>query len=205
MRKGMTLVELLIVIALIAVLAAINFAVLSKVRQRAYLGSCISNLRQLVLAVHMYENDWGTVPIESPVETPEGIYGFVQQMLNPYVRDDAIFLCPADFTGGRYHYAEDALGNPMPMNFKVIRWQGREWLTSYQYFVNFLVVELYGGGSTRLLPESPLFTCDWHLPHFRNIQTVLARYDGVVEVVPWGRYRTLHALFEGGKKDDKGG
>jgi len=80
----MTLMELLIVIALIAVLVAINFAVLSKVRQRAYLGTCISNLRQLVLAVHMYENDWGTVPIESPTKTPEGIYGVVQQMISPY-------------------------------------------------------------------------------------------------------------------------
>ncbi|MCS3919404.1 type II secretion system protein [Fervidibacter sacchari] len=202
MKKGMTLIELLIVIALIAVLAAINFAVLNKVRQRAYLGTCINNLRQLVLAVHMYENDWGTVPIENPVETPEGIYGFVQQMLNPYVRDDSIFLCPADFTGGRYSYAEDALGNPMPMNPKVIRWKGREWLTSYQYFVNIGVVELFGGGSTRLLPESPLFTCDWHHPHFRNIETILARYNGAVEVVPLGLYKRLHALFEGGKRID---
>jgi prepilin-type N-terminal cleavage/methylation domain-containing protein len=195
MKKGITLVELLIVIALIAVLAAINFAVLSKVRQRAYLGSCISNLRQLVLAVHMYENDWGTVPIESPTKTPEGIYGVVQQMINPYVRDDSIFLCPADFTGGRYRYAEDALGNPKPMDFGVIRWLGREWLTSYDYFVNDLVVREYGKGSKTLRSESPLFECDWHIPHFKAL--VVARYSGTVEVIPRGLLKELHALFEG--------
>ncbi len=140
------------------------------------------------------------MPIENYVETPEGVYGFVQQMLYPYVRDDAIFLCPADFTGGRYHYAEDALGNPKPMNPKVIRWKGQEWLTSYQYFVNSGVVEYYGRGSTRLLPESPLFACDWHLPHFRVL--VLARYNGTVEVAPVGLYKSIHALFEGGKRID---
>ncbi len=54
---GMTLVELIIVLAVIAILAGLIFTTLIKVRQRAYLSSCIQNLRQLVLAVHMYEND----------------------------------------------------------------------------------------------------------------------------------------------------
>jgi prepilin-type N-terminal cleavage/methylation domain-containing protein len=195
MQKGMTLVELVIVLAVIAVLAALSFTAISKVRQRAYLGNCIHNLRQLVLAVHMYENDYGTVPIESPTKTPEGIYGVVQQMLNPYVHGKEIFLCPADFTGGRYHYAEDAFGNPKPMNSKVIRWKGQEWLTSYDYFVNDLVVRDYGKGATRLKSESPLFDCNWHIPHFKAL--VIARYNGTVEVIPGGSVKELRALFEG--------
>jgi prepilin-type N-terminal cleavage/methylation domain len=59
MRKGMTLIELLIVIGIIVVLAGLIFSVTLQARKRGQLSACISNLRQLVLAVHAYENDWG--------------------------------------------------------------------------------------------------------------------------------------------------
>lgn len=200
MRQGMTLVELLIVVAIIAVIAGLSMSVLMRVRQRAYLATCISNLRQLVQAVHMYEDDWGTVPIVHPIKTSEGLYGSEVQLLYPYVNSDAVFLCPADFTGGRLHYAEDALGNPKPYNPKVIVWKGREWLTSYVYFVTAAAFEVFGRGDPRLKPNSPLFCCDWHIPNFRV--DVLARYNGAIEVTPVGFYKNLHALFEGGEGDN---
>ncbi len=120
LRQGMTLVELLIVVAIIAMIAGLSMSVLMTVKQKAYLATCISNLHQLVQAVHMYEDDWGIVPMERPISTPEGSYGCVVQLLYPYVNSDAVFLCPADFTGGRLHYAEDTLGNPKSYNPKVI-------------------------------------------------------------------------------------
>ena len=201
MRQGMTLVELLIVVAIIAVMAGLSMSVLMRVRQRAYLATCISNLRQLVQAVHMYEDDWGTVPIEERVKTLEGSYGFVMQLLYPYVNNnDTVFLCPADFTGGRFHYAEDALGNPKPYNPKIIVWKGREWLTSYDYFVDNVAFKVFGRGDPRLKPNSPLFSCLWHIPNLRV--EVLARYNGVVEVTPAGFYKDLHALFEGAEEDN---
>ncbi|MCS7266183.1 MAG: DUF1559 domain-containing protein [Armatimonadetes bacterium] len=96
MRRGMTLVELLIVIAIIAVIAGLSMSVLIRTRQRAYLATCISNLRQLVQAVHMYESDWGIVPIEEHVELPNGWWGWFHQRVFQYVRDDSVFLCPSD-------------------------------------------------------------------------------------------------------------
>ncbi len=197
MKRGMTLVELLIVVGIIAIVAGLSMAVIFRVRQRAYLAVCINNLRQLVQAVHMYEQDWGTVPIERPTETPEGIYGRVHQMIYPYVKNDAVYLCPADFTGGRMSYAEDAHGRPAPYdpNPWAVTWQGKEWLMSYIYCINDLVVEEYGKGSTKLKFESPLFICDWHAPHYRAM--VIARYGGTVEIVSPGLYKSIHALFEG--------
>jgi len=171
----MTFVELLIVVGIIAVIAGLSMSVLLKLRQRAYLATCISNLRQLVQAVHMYEDDWGTVPIERPVKIGDGTYGKVQQMLYPYVKNDDVFLCPSDFTGGKLAYSEsytmDITGNPIPYpdpqnpNPASVFWNGKWWLTSYCYLVNFVTVEEYGKGNTRLKVESPLFTCDWHIPN----------------------------------------
>ena len=52
-----TLVELLVVISIIAVLAALLLPALSRARDRAQTASCGSNLRQLGLAFHMYLDD----------------------------------------------------------------------------------------------------------------------------------------------------
>lgn len=56
-RNGFTLVELLVVIAIIAILVALILPALSRGKERAVTVRCISNLRQLGLAMQSYAND----------------------------------------------------------------------------------------------------------------------------------------------------
>ena len=55
---GFTLVELLVVVAVLAIIAAILIPMLCRVRELAYRTECASNLRQLGQAFAQYSTDW---------------------------------------------------------------------------------------------------------------------------------------------------
>ncbi|WP_395088889.1 DUF1559 domain-containing protein [Armatimonas sp.] len=61
MPRAFTLIELLVVIAIIAILAAILFPVFAQVREKARSASCLSNCKQLGLAIAMYRQDYDQV------------------------------------------------------------------------------------------------------------------------------------------------
>lgn len=56
--SGFTLIELLVVIAIIAILAAILFPVFAQARDKARQATCISNLKQIGIALQMYAQDY---------------------------------------------------------------------------------------------------------------------------------------------------
>ena len=59
---GFTLVELLVVLAILGVLAALLLPVFSAARRSARMVTCVSNLRQIGLALQLYHGDWGRMP-----------------------------------------------------------------------------------------------------------------------------------------------
>jgi len=79
-RSGFTLIELLVVIAVTVVLLAILLPALRASRQQAKAVACGSNLKQLSLALTVYERENGTFPysfVSSTVRPPGGYVGKV--------------------------------------------------------------------------------------------------------------------------------
>lgn len=93
-RSGFTLIEILIVLVVVTLLAAILFAVFARVREKGRSGVCQSNLKQIALAFQQYvqEND-GRYP--QPVTTQvndQKLYWV--NCLSPYIKDRKVFFCP---------------------------------------------------------------------------------------------------------------
>jgi len=89
-----TLIELLVVIAIIAILAAILFPVFAQAREKARQASCLSNGKQMALAVSMYTQDFDeTLPLAGWVfPTTNSRW---PKILYSYTKNGQIFTCPS--------------------------------------------------------------------------------------------------------------
>ena len=117
MRRGFTLVELLIILAIIAVLAGLLFPVLAQVRTGAHKSVCLSNERQLGSALLLYAQDYDerlpdfhSDPLSAAhaddsaywhdrfcrcLSRKPGERSFVAD-LEPYLRSPSVAFCPSD-------------------------------------------------------------------------------------------------------------
>jgi prepilin-type N-terminal cleavage/methylation domain-containing protein/prepilin-type processing-associated H-X9-DG protein len=94
-RCGFTLIELLVVIAIIAVLASILFPVFARARAKARQATCLSNLRQIGLAMTMYVQDFdGVAPYHLIAVGGTSTYYSYLSVLSPYMRNSGILVCP---------------------------------------------------------------------------------------------------------------
>jgi len=103
LRRAFTLIELLVVIAIIAILAAILFPVFAQAKAAAKTSACLSNTKQIGLAIYQYtiDNDdtytggwfvglWGTQDLTL---FPNGRYTWLD-VVQPYIKNTDIFTCP---------------------------------------------------------------------------------------------------------------
>ena len=99
-RSGFTLIELLVVIAIIAILAAILFPVFAQARAKARQASCLSNQKQIGLAVMQYVQDYDeTYPVDNRAYLGTNNDASVVQAswirhIQSYSKNLDIFRCP---------------------------------------------------------------------------------------------------------------
>jgi prepilin-type N-terminal cleavage/methylation domain-containing protein/prepilin-type processing-associated H-X9-DG protein len=109
-RSGFTLIEILVVIAIIALLAAILFPVFARARENARRASCQSNMKQISLGIMQYTQDYderfplqgGTGGGCGTAASPTTYYGTGLSWAmasQPYVKSTQIFKCPSDTRG----------------------------------------------------------------------------------------------------------
>ena len=144
--QAFTLIELLVVIAIIALLAAILLPVFFSVRGKARQTVCVSNLRQIGLAISLYAQDaddlypYGNDP--SDAYTNPNIWQFspyaaiapkldpLQSILTPYTQNKELWHCPSDsgYTGLDISAAN---GTVIPLDATPTAYQ--KYQTSYLY------------------------------------------------------------------------
>lgn len=170
-REGFTLIELLAVIGIISVLMALLIPAINRVRKSTRSTNCQSNMRQLLVAIHLYEQDNGFLPSIVPGSSGKPSADLVNR-LQSRVENSKVFHCPEH--SGRIAEESDAgaLG----------------WTTCYKYNDNgffqgkSLDSPLINTTTTVLLIDS----ADWAPRHSGGLNLGFA--DGHVEWLSQAKY-----------------
>jgi prepilin-type N-terminal cleavage/methylation domain-containing protein/prepilin-type processing-associated H-X9-DG protein len=110
MKRAFTLIELLVVIGIIAILAAVLFPVFVKARERAKRTECISNMKQIGIAISMYCSDYDEKYPWAWCGNKDGLQPMLPEVMGNYVRDEGIWECPSD-TGETFRDSPDSYGD----------------------------------------------------------------------------------------------
>ena len=115
-RQAFTLVELLVAIAIIAILAAILFPAFSRARENGRRTACSSNLKQISLGLMQYTQDNDNILVKTwrgPLPATVGFgpsnttdkYKWMDA-IQPYVKSERVFSCPSDDKSNSYRFRD---------------------------------------------------------------------------------------------------
>lgn len=210
-RSAFTLIELLVVIAIIAILAAILFPVFARARERAQMSACLSNTKQIGLALMQYleDNNGGFPSNPYNLATPHTRLWF--HCLMPYTKSAEIFVCPShkgkpvEYTPGKInrdgmvHYPYTVSNGAIPANPDPTVWYTRD-VPAVSYGYNEVVIGAINGkpmkvSSLRAPAEIALFGDN---TYFYSYETEL-NADGSVQAPHLVPLTNVSYWYSGGK------
>lgn len=166
-QKAFTLIELLVVIAIIAILAGMLLPALANAKEKARRTSCMSNVKQISLAMMLYVDDHnGKYPPRFPAPEAGPAYpckpcrstNYLVYLTN-YVGTTNIFACPSD-KGIPADIAADPIHAATPTVKRMADFYGSS------YCLNVVMTRL--GNETAIVSPSETFMgaeiWSWHKP-----------------------------------------
>lgn len=125
--RGFTLVELLLVIAVVAILAALVVPGTRRMIASSRSSACLSNLRSIGvgLNLHLADNNMMMPELRAMRETKTEEVPVIDNTLDRYLSDPAVFACPADGKGfaaatGTSYYWNTALNGQAVANLNFL-------------------------------------------------------------------------------------
>ncbi len=183
--SGKTLVELLVVVAIVALLAGLVLGGVFWARAYAKRANCASNLRQIYIVLKSYVEDYKEPPPMSvPIRTTPPTFQYAWTTLSRYQPNlKSLLICPADPTDGQRTRRDNQI-KPEVSSYHL-----------YYVYVKHLpllhpnprVVEFYDWFQTvdAENPDEVFVTCEWHASRDERIWALFA--DGRIG---WARQRS---------------
>jgi prepilin-type N-terminal cleavage/methylation domain-containing protein len=201
-EKGFTLLELLVVIAVIAILAALLFPAISGAKDKAQRTACLNNLRQISLHVRVYADDSNDSAPKTPWTTNsttmylDGSTGFKKLLENRSAAN--LFSCPSDTfyykygtnTGGGY--VPESLNRQPNSEFSSYGFNGGQMTifgTNTLGIAGRKLSSIKDSTKTVLVMELPaFFPFSWHqpkpgMPLFNDAKNIIGFVDGHVSYI----------------------
>ena len=126
-RRAFTILELLVVLAIVAILAALIYPVGNRVVESGRAAACVSNLRQLGAALNLYlsEHEMTMPALTAGRSDKSEEMPVIDNTLDRYARDARVFACPADARGiaeksGTSYYWNAALSGQHLANLRFL-------------------------------------------------------------------------------------
>ena len=203
-----TLIELLTVIAVILALAALLLPVISKAKTQSQRTTCVSNLRQVSLAIRMYADDNKDVlpQLGQHSRGSDLVWIAFRPMVQNYLSiqrqaspDDKVFVCPADKFSVEWSAVPPHQGGPIYentithgiTNFTSYLFNGCNSMTTNHPLPGIAgarLGSLPNPAKTVLVAEGSAFEgFSWHKPHkellFRDSLNEVGYVDGHIDFV----------------------